>query len=437
MHQRAGRRILLIFIITVVATFVSLPSEFGLFGKTFYRRDLNINLAGISVSRKFDLKLGLDLVGGSRLVFEAETTNMSDEERDSALTSLREVMERRVNLFGVSEPSIQISRFEGRDRIVIELPGVTDTAQAVSLVGKTAELNFAEENAHSEEGFIPTDLTGADLKRAVVSFDQVSGKPVVVLEFTGVGGEKFAEITERNVGKSVPILLDGQLISMPVVQDKIIGGTAQISGEFSIDEAKAMVIQLNAGALPVPVNLVSERTVGASLGRESVEKSVKAGVMGLSMVLLFMALFYGRLGMVADVGLVIFGVITLALYKLIPVVLTLPGVAGFLLSVGMAVDSNILIFERFRDERKKGINVAWALETSFDRAWDSIKDANIATLLTAFVLANPLDWPFLHTSGPVRGFAITLALGIGVSFFTGIFVSRTLLRTIIGRGGKR
>lgn len=437
MHQRSGRRILLIFIISVLATFISLPSEFSVLGKTFYRRDLDLNIMGVQISRKFDLKLGLDLVGGSRLVFEADTANLSDEERDAALASLKEVMERRVNLFGVSEPNVQISRFQGKDRIVIELPGVTDTSQAVALVGKTAELNFAELAGDSEEGFVPTDLTGADLKRAEVSFDQVSGKPVVVLEFTSVGGEKFAKITERNIGKQVPILLDGQLVSMPVVQDKIIGGTAQISGDFTLDEAKAMVIQLNAGALPVPVSLVSERTVGASLGRESVERSVKAGLVGVSMVLLFMALFYGRLGLVADLGLIIFGVITMALYKLIPVVLTLPGVAGFLLSVGMAVDSNILIFERFREERKKGINVKWALETSFDRAWDSIKDANIATLLTAFVLANPLDWPFLHNSGPVRGFAITLALGIGVSLFTGIFVSRTLLRVIIGGRGEK
>ena len=202
-----------------------------------------------------------------------------------------------------------------------------------------------------------------------------------------------------------------------------------------MEEAKNLAIQLNAGALPAPVRLVEERTVGATLGADSVAKSVKAGLVGLSMVLLFMILSYGRLGMVAAVGLVIFGVLTLALYKLIPVVLTLPGIAGFLLSVGMAVDSNILIFERFKEERLKR-PIPDALEVSFGRAWDSIRDANIATLVTAFILANPLDFPFLHTSGPVRGFAITLALGIGISLFTGIVVSRNLLRVFIREGKK-
>jgi len=221
------------------------------------------------------------------------------------------------------------------------------------------------------------------------------------------------------------------LVSAPVVQEKIAGGQAQITGNFSLDEAKNLSIQLNAGALPVPVSLVEERTVGATLGAESIAKSVKAGAIGLIMVVFFMFLVYGKLGLVADIGLVVFGVLTLALYKLIPVVVTLPGIAGFMLSVGMAVDSNILIFERFKEERGKHITVADALEVSFGRAWDSIRDANIATLVTAFVLANPLDWNFLHTSGPVRGFAITLALGIGISLFTGIVVSRNLLRVLV------
>ena len=258
---------------------------------------------------------------------------------------------------------------------------------------------------------------------------------MVSLEFSKEGAEKFARLTEKNVGKPLAILLDGVPISAPIVQEVITGGQAQISGNFSLDEAKNLAIQLNAGALPVSIKLVEERTVGASLGAESVKASIRAGLIGLSMVLLFMIAAYGRLGLVANIALIIFGILTLALYKLIPVVLTLPGIAGFLLSVGMAVDANILIFERFKEE-KRHRDFANALEVSFGRAWDSIRDANIATLVTAFILANPLDLSFLHTSGPVRGFAVTLALGIGISLFTGIVVSRNLLRVFIREAKK-
>ena len=441
-----------IILVTLACLFVSLPREipvkFEVGGmkvdKTLVRKDLNIGIGNFKLERSFDLKLGLDLVGGSYLVFEADTGSIIEERRTDAIESLRDVMERRVNLFGVSEPNIQTSSFEGIDRIIVELPGIKDPEAAKAIVGKTAQLVFAEvsdgeKEESGEEGsevqFKMTELTGADLKSAAVSYDSVTGKPVVVIEFSGEGGEKFAELTGNNIGKPLVILLDNQIVSAPLVQDRIVGGSAQITGDFTLDEAKGLAIQLNAGALPVSVQLVEERTVGATLGRESVEKSVKAGIVGLSLVLIFMVVFYGKLGIVADIGLVIFGIITLALYKLVPVVLTLPGIAGFLLSVGMAVDANILIFERFREEKKKGVNMRLALETSFDRAWDSIKDANIATLVTAFVLANPLGWSFLHNSGPVRGFAITLALGIGVSLFTGVFVSRNLLRVFVGDKG--
>ena len=220
------------------------------------------------------------------------------------------------------------------------------------------------------------------------------------------------------------------VISAPVVSGHIPDGNAIVTGDFTRDDAKNLSIQLNAGALPAPIKLIEQRTVGASLGSESVARSVDAGLIGLGMVLLFMVMLYGKYGIIANVGLIIFGVLTFALYKLIPVVLTLPGIAGFLLSVGMAVDSNILIFERLKEEKDKR-EFSDALEVSFGRAWDSIRDANIATLFTAFLLANPLDWSFLHTSGPVRGFAITLALGIAISLFTGIVVTRNLMRVFI------
>lgn len=408
-----AKKLILIFVLFLLALYISSPLQ-----------------------KKFNLTLGLDLAGGSHLVFEADTSKISSEKKKTSLSSLKEVIERRVNLFGIAEPNVQTSNFEGKDRIVVELPGVKDTKQAVDLIGKTAQLIFAGvQLPESTEGaeyaaMIPTDLTGADLAESSVAFDETGGQPSVSITFTKEGGEKFAKITEENVGKKVAIILDNQIISAPVVQEKITGGQAQITGSFTLDEAKKLSIQLNAGALPVPIQLIEERTIGATLGVESVAKSVKAGIVGIIMVCLFMILAYGRFGLVADLGLIVFGVLTLALYKVMGVVLTLPGIAGFLLSVGMAVDSNILIFERFKEEKGQR-SVANALEVSFGRAWDSIRDANIATLVTAFILANPLDWSFLHTSGPVRGFAITLAVGIGISLFTGIVVSRNLLRVFI------
>jgi preprotein translocase subunit SecD len=437
------RKTILIFSLALMACYVSFPKSVPVnvdfaginIQKEFVRRDINVSIGNFSFNKKLDLVLGLDLAGGSHLVFEADTEGMSKEQKDIAIEAVRKVIERRVNLFGVSEPNVLVSSFEGKDRIIVELPGVKDTKKAVDLIGQTAQLSFAETGDEENPGLEPTDLTGADLKSAQVVFDQTSGKPVVGLEFTNEGAEKFADITERNIGKPLPIILDNTVISAPVVQDRITGGSAQITGDFTLEQARNLAIQLNAGALPVPVQLVEQRTVGATLGGESVTRSINAGLIGLGMVLVFMILAYGKMGIIADIALVIFGVITLALYKLIPVVLTLPGIAGFLLSVGMAVDSNILIFERFKEERVRR-NLANALEVSFGRAWDSIRDANIATLVTAFILANPLEFSFLHTSGPVRGFAITLALGIGISLFTGIVVSRNLLRTFLKEGGK-
>ncbi len=438
------KKVIFIFLISLVAAYISLPKEFSFFGKKLERQDLNLKVGKYEIKRNFDLALGLDLAGGSHLVLEADTSKVSEDKKVTAIQGVRDVIERRVNLFGVSEPTVQASQFEGKDRIIVELPGVKDTKQAIDLIGKTAQLIFGEiVEIPADKGATPsasiqmTNLTGADLENAKVVFDSQSGKPAVSLQFTKEGGDKFEKITERNIGKPLAMILDNQLISdpPPVVRERISGGNAQISGNFTLDEAKKLAIQLNAGALPIPVKLVEERTVGATLGSESINKSVRAGVVGLSMVLIFMVFNYGKLGLIADVALVIFGVLTLSLYKLIPVVLNLPGIAGFLLSVGMAVDSNILIFERFKEEKIKR-NYADALEVSFGRAWDSIRDANIATLVTAFVLANPLDFSFLNTSGPVRGFAITLSMGIAISLFTGLVVSRNLLRVFVKEAKK-
>lgn len=420
MRKIWSAKYILIALLGLLGTYLSLQSP-----------KLDIKIGKIEITRSFNLVWGLDLAGGSHLVFEADTKDISKDKRESALSSLKEVVERRVNLFGVSEPNVQISSFENKDRVIVELPGIKDSKETVNIIGQVAELAFAEIIESSPSAIIKlTDLTGADLKSSSVTFDQKSGKPNVSLQFTKEGGEKFSLITQKNVGRPLAILLDGGIISSPIVNEKIVGGNAVISGNFSLEEAKKLSIELNAGALPVPLMLVQEETVGASLGTESIKKSINAGIIGLTMVMFFMVLVYGKLGIVADLALLIFGVLTLSFYKLIPITVTLPGIAGFLLSVGMAVDSNILIFERFKEEKIKG-PIADALEISFGRAWDSIRDANIATLVTAFVLANPFDWSFLHTSGPVRGFAITLTLGIAISLFTGIVVSRNLLRLFI------
>lgn len=431
------RKLIIIIALTVIATYISLPSRFSILGKNIERPNLNIKIGSFNFNKNFDTKLGLDLAGGSHLVFDADMSKIDGTRSKEALESVRDVIERRVNLFGVSEPTVQTSTFDGKNRIIVELPGVKDTKEAVDLIGKTAQLIFSEvieipgiEGATPSSQLIPTELTGADLKSAVVEFDNQTGKPAISLQFTDEGGKKFEDITGRNISKQVFILLDNEVVSAPVVQEKIIGTSAQISGAFTVDEAKKVSIQLNAGALPVPIVLIEERTVGATLGAESIKQSVIAGIVGIAMVIIFMILSYRGLGIIAAIGLFIFSVITLALYKLIPVTLTLPGIAGFMLSIGMAVDSNILIFERFKEEKLKR-SVSDALEISFGRAWDSIRDANVATLVTAFILANPLDWKFLHTSGPVRGFAMTLAMGIVISLFTGVFVSRNLLRFFV------
>lgn len=432
------RNTLIIVLLTVICLLLSLPKEIPL--KIDYknvklegrivRPDLDLKLLGHDFKRDLNLSLGLDLAGGSYLVFEADTSSVSADRKKESVEGVRDIIERRVNLFGVSEPTVRTSSYQDKLRVIVELPGIKDTNSAINLIGKTAQLIFAQVGENESEGLVQTDLTGADLKGAMVEFDQKNSKPVVALQFTDAGAKKFEDLTAKNIGKPLPIILDNAVISAPIVQDKISGGSAVITGSFTTEEAKNLAIQLNAGALPVPVNLVEQKTVEASLGADSVRRSVKAGLVGLTTVLVFMIILYGKFGLIADTALLVFGVLTLAIYKLIPVTLTLPGIAGFLLSVGMAVDSNILIFERFKEEIRIR-PFADALEVSFGRAWDSIRDANVATLVTSFILANPLDWKFLQASGPVRGFAITLALGIAVSLFTGIFVSRNLLRVLI------
>lgn len=432
---------ILIMALTVAAAIIDMPREVPVrfnqgpvnFEFTLRRPVIDFNLFGWRIQKDLDIKQGLDLQGGTHILLRADMEEINPEDRSDAIESAKNIIARRVDLFGVNEPVIQTSVFEEEYRIIVELPGVSEVEQALELIGQTAQLDFRELPPEATEAatifdYMPTGLTGKHLSRAMVQFGP-TGEAEVALQFNDEGAELFAEITGRNVGRTVAIFLDElPIMNPPTVNQQITGGQAVITGGFTLDEAKNLSIQLNAGALPVPIEVIEQKNIGASLGEESIQMSLRAGLVGLSMVMLFMALYYGRLGLLADIALVIYALFTLALYKLIPVTLTLPGLAGFILSVGMAVDSNILIFERMKEELRAGKPWKTAMELGFGRAWDSIKDANVATLTTAFILFNPFDWPFLNTSGMVRGFALTLSLGILISLFTGIIVTRTLMR---------
>ncbi|MFH2019103.1 MAG: protein translocase subunit SecD [bacterium] len=435
-----NRNLFLIILLTVFSLVISAPKNypvnFSLFGHeiNFLISSPTINLTKPFIfKRDLNIRQGLDLQGGTEVILRAQMEAVDEADRQDALDSAKEIISRRVDLYGVSEPVIRTLVSDQDYRISISLPGVSNPEEALALIGQTASLDFRELSPTATESatfadFLPTDLTGKDLKKATVQFDPQNGKPTVGLQFTEEGGNKFAEITGRNINKPLAIFLDNYPISIPTVQTKIEGGSAVINGEFTVDEAKNIVITLNAGALPVPIEIIQQQNVAPSLGSDSVVKSLRAGAVGLGAVALFMILLYGWQGFIAVIGLVIYSLITLAVYKLIPITITLPGLAGFILSIGMAVDANILIFERMKEELRKGHEWKEAMELGFGRAWDSIKDANIATLITTFILFNPLDWTFLNTSGMVRGFALTLFLGVVIGLFTGIFVTRNLLR---------
>lgn len=398
-----------------------------------------IALVALAVNWVKPLKTGLDLQGGTHLVLDTDMGQIDPADRADALNSVKEIISRRVDLYGVREPLIQTAKVGESSRLIVELPGNTDIQQTVNIIGQIAQLDFRQvldtgEASPSAVTFISTDLTGKDLKKAGVSFaqsGQEAGKPVVNLEFTSEGAKKFAVITQNNVGKPLAIFLDDQPVTMPIVNEPILDGRAVISGNFDADAATQLSIQLNAGALPVPVKILSQQNISANLGTASINQSIRAGLVGLALVSAFMIIIYRWPGLIAVLGLIIYGLITLALYRLIPVTLTLPGIAGLILSVGMAVDANILIFERLKEERRAGRPFHLALELAFGRAWDAIKDANVTTIVVALILINPLNWQWLNASGLVRGFALTLFLGVLTSLFTGIFVTRTLMRQFL------
>lgn len=447
--QRSLRIFIALILLTLILVIIDLPENFRVnvqllgikIDRVINPPTIDVKVFGTRVFKEFRTHLGLDLSGGSHIALEADMSSVSESARLEALESAKQVIERRVNFFGVSEPLVQTVQGNGYYRVIVELPGVTDMEQAVHLIGQTAQLEFREFtdllDATASGFFFPTltntvsvGVTGKDLEKAQLTFSANTGEPEVAIFFTSEGAKKFGEVTTRLVGKNLAIFLDEQPLTWPTVSTPITDGNGVISGKFSRDEAKNLALQINAGALPVPVHVIEKRTVGATLGQESVNKSVRAGLLGLIIVMVFMILKYGALGVFADMALLLYGLLTFALFRFIPITLTLPGIAGFLLSVGMAVDGNILIFERMKEELRKGKPKDIAMEIGFGKAWDSIRDANITTLLTCFILYNPGNWNFLPNSGMVRGFAITLFIGVLTSLFTGIVATRTFMRVL-------
>lgn len=397
---------------------------------------------------RFPFRLGLDLTGGTHLIYQADVSGIPESEVHDAMESLRDVIERRVNLFGVAEPLVQVEQSsvfaEGgtQERLIVELPGVTDVDEAIRMIGQTPLLEFKLYDpdgslrssvatttiATTSPGFDEywdVGFTGRFIEHAQLDFRSAVGtgagsEPTVVVNFNSEGTALFAELTRTYTGEQLAIFLDGELLSQPVIQEEISGGAATISGNFDAAEARELVRDLNFGALPVPIVLVNTQSIGASLGEETIEKGVVAGLIGLAIVAVFMILWYRVPGIVSVISLTCYVVLMLALFKLIPITLTAAGVAGFIISIGMAVDANVLIFERLKEELKLGKKLDHAIRDGFARAWLPIRDGNISSILTAIVL-------YWFGTSIVKGFALTFGLGVMVSMFTAIVVTRAFM----------
>lgn len=385
-------------------------------------------IAAAVVIIKKPTKLGLDLVGGSRIVLEAQTTDTIAKITPDMMSSLQFAIENRVNALGVAETVVQQT---GEKRLLVEIPNISDPAKAKEFLGETAELEFKKplDNQYGATGWAPTGLTGKDVKKALISTNP-GGQWVVSLEFNDKGTKKFGQLTQELVGKPMAIFFNGDMQSAPVIQEPILGGHAQISGGdsgFAYEEAKKMVDLLNAGALPVPAKIIEESLVGPTLGADSIAKSKTAGIIGIGLVMIFMLLYYRLPGAIADVALIIYSLLVFAVFKIVPVTLTLAGIAGFILSIGMAVDANILIFERTKEELKAGRTLFTAINAGFDRAFTSIFDSNMTTIITCVILY------FLGTS-IIKGFALTLIIGVLISMFTAITVTKNFMHLLFGAG---
>lgn len=382
-----------------------------------------------SFFKKHPFRLGLDLSGGSHLVYKADVSQVKSGQVSDSMDALRDVIERRVNLFGVSEPVVQVQSGSfvsgGEEKLIVDLPGVTDLEKAIAMIGQTPLLEFKTEAPDGTPQFVSTELTGRYLQKATLEFDQNTREPRVSLQFDDIGAELFAKVTKENAGKTIAIFLDGAPISIPRVGDEyrdtgITGGKAVINGSFTPTEAKQLVGRLNSGALPVPISLLSKQTIGASLGGTALYAGVKAAIAGFLLVALFLILWYRLPGVIATLSLSLFIVIMLALFKLIPVTLTAAGMAGFIISMGIAVDANVLIFERIKEELRLGKTIPDAVFTGFSRAWFSIRDSNISSIITALIL-------FWFGTSLIKGFALTLGMGVLVSMFSAITITRIFL----------
>lgn len=385
-------------------------------------------IVAVFVIIKKPTKLGLDLVGGSRIVLEAQTTNTIAKITPDMMSSLQFAIENRVNALGVAETVVQQT---GEKRLLIEIPNISDPAKAKEFLGETAELEFKKplDGKYGATGWAPTGLTGKDVKKALISTNP-GGQWVVSLEFTDKGSKKFGDLTTKMVGQSMAIFFNGDMQSAPTIQEPILGGHAQISGGdsgFAYEEAKKMVDLLNAGALPVPAKIIEESLVGPTLGADSIAKSKTAGIVGIGLVMIFMLIYYRLPGAIADIALIIYSLLVFAVFKVVPVTLTLAGIAGFILSIGMAVDANILIFERTKEELKAGRTLFTAINAGFDRAFTSIFDSNMTTIITCVILY------FLGTS-IIKGFALTLIIGVLISMFTAITVTKNFMHLLFGAG---
>lgn len=506
LRAKTGWVLGIIVVFTVAISLLVAGNYYNRFAEELSARTNGVVSLPLTEERPFNL--GLDLQGGSHLVYEADVTNIAEADRVGALEATRDVIERRVNLFGVSEPVVQVNHgINGEYRVIAELAGIKDVEEAIKLIGETPILEFKEQlggqpavtidktlgiessaevsavDLNTEQAdvageeevaleWINTELTGKHLKRATLQFNPNDGSPEVSLEFNDEGSKLFEDITARNVGKPVAIFLDGYPISVPTVNSKITGGSASISGNFSVEEAKMLVTRLNSGALPVPINLISQKTVEASLGSKSIANSLTAGLIGLLLVSLFMVIFYRLPGLLSVISLAVYGLTVLTFFKSIPMVmafllvavmiglifytfnelkifngglavlfsviglllffyaqqavtLSLSGIAGIILSIGIAVDANILIFTRVKEEIKNGKTVSQAVDDGFKRAWPSIRDGNVSTIITCLILM------FFGTSA-VKGFGTTLFIGIAVSLFSSIVITRTLAILVLG-----
>lgn len=372
------------------------------------------------------IPLGLDLVGGSRIVLEAQTTETIPKITQDMMDGLKTALEGRVNALGVSETMVQQM---GERRLLIEIPNISDPKLAREFLGETAELEFKKpiiDDNGDVKGWEPSGLSGEDLNKAAVGTD-ASGHWLITLDFNGKGATKFAKLTREFKGYPIAIYFNGDSISEPVVQQEITGGQAQITGDFTHDQAKKTVDLLNAGALPVPAKIMEENTVGPTLGADSLDKSKFAGIVGLGAVMLFMLFWYRVPGLIANIALIIYSLVVFAIFKMVPVTLTLAGIAGFILSIGMAVDANILIFERTKEELKAGRTLFTAINAGFDRAFTSIFDSNMSTIITCAIL-------YFLGSNIVKGFALTLAIGVVISMFTAITVTKNFMHLMFGTG---